>query len=412
MKLAYVHQLPIEKYPPAVNTLNFFAVEPEFQVLGLTTPHLAGTDSIVNSAVRLIRLPFGGKSDWIVVRWWRSLMWHWLAANVLRKFRPDVVLSIEPHSAFAVWIYFRVFFGTAKLFIHHHEYYSSDDFLKKGNRLTRFNRFFENQLLNEAAWISQTNPDRLRLFSDDRPWLSKSQLSELPNFPPGNWRVSGGRRWPAGGAGVLRLVYVGSVSLHDTFIGPLVMWLNSSAGEGFTLELFACNCDSVTRDFLRAQAGARFVFHERGIPYECLPDLLRTFDVGLILYRCNTLNFRWNATNKFFEYLICGLDVWYPTGMLGVRPYQRVDVVPRVLETDFEQLDQLDMQNRRSRAGLKEAPWTTTCEEPLGKLLGQMLRVAHTPPLIEETEGCDADAGNAKRRTDSSGGATPEGGNA
>jgi hypothetical protein len=60
-----------------------------------------------------------------------------------------------------------------------------------------------------------------------------------------------------------------------------------------------------------------------------LPQVLSQYDVGLILYRCRTLNFVYNATNKLFEYLVCGLDVWYPPCMLGLKTYARSTIAPR-----------------------------------------------------------------------------------
>ena len=181
--------------------------------------------------------------------------------------------------------------------------------------------------------------------------------------------MSAERSWPCSKAGPLRMVYVGSVSLHDTWIGPLVEWLNSPANSGCTLDVFCYNLDPTTRSFLQKQSSQAVRFHGAGADYDQLPQLLPKFDVGLILYRCNTVNFVWNASNKLFEYLMCGLDVWYPSCMLGVRPYARSDAAPRVLETDFEKLGQLNLAERRDRAGLSWQPWTTTCEDALEPLI-------------------------------------------
>ena len=73
--------------------------------------------------------------------------------------------------------------------------------------------------------------------------------------------------------------------------------------------------------------------------YDDLPDLLRDFHAGLILYKGNTPNYIYNETNKLFEYLACGLDVLYPRQMVGVKPYVCRDARPRVIECEFENMD-------------------------------------------------------------------------
>ncbi|MFM7166453.1 MAG: hypothetical protein ACKO3T_14530, partial [Planctomycetaceae bacterium] len=69
-----------------------------------------------------------------------------------------------------------------------------------------------------------------------------------------------------------------------------------------------------------------------------------------------------------FEYLACGLDVWYPGCMLGIRPYARSDVRPQVLETDFQRLAELDV-GARQRSGLPYQPWQGSSEVVLRPLL-------------------------------------------
>ena len=114
------------------------------------------------------------------------------------------------------------------------------------------------------------------------------------------------------------------------------------------------------------------MFHEHGVEYDQLPALLRQFDVGVILYRCRTVNYQYNASNKLFEYLMCGLDVWYPPTMLGVKPYAREDVWPRVVEVDFENLESVELARVRSRDSLPNKPWTESCESQLAILEAEM----------------------------------------
>jgi hypothetical protein len=162
------------------------------------------------------------------------------------------------------------------------------------------------------------------------------------------------------------------VSLHDTFIGPLVEWLQANPTMRIQLDVFAYNTDPTTREFLRKADGEIVRFHDCGVDYDELPVLLRQFDVGVILYRCRTVNYQYNASNKLFEYLMCGLDVWYPPTMIGVKAYARDDVWPRVIEVDFEDMDNLNLEKLRSRGSLPNVPWTESCESQLAILEAEM----------------------------------------
>lgn len=398
MKIAILHQLPLEYYPPATNAIRYFSEHPDLQVLAFSSENEKDRPGFVNDRVDVRRYRFGKRTDTLFRRWKCSLSWHWQAAKALAEFSPDVLLTFEPHSALAAAIYYRWFLGKARLFIHHHEYYTPADYRQPGNRLTWINHFFERRsLLAQVDWFSQTNHDRLRFFQADHPEVPATKLHVLPNYPPQSWIAesnplrhdsettgtgcqSAGFRTgrleadsaQKGSEKQVRLVYVGSVSLQDTFIGPIVEWLVSNPALGVTLDVFAYNTNRGTREFLQAANGNVVRFHEHGIDYEQLPSLLRQFDIGVILYRCRTVNYQHNASNKLFEYLMCGLDVWYPPTMLGVKPYAREDVWPRVIEVDFENLDSLDLEKLSSREGLPNKPWTETCESQLAILEEEM----------------------------------------
>ena len=386
MKIAILHQLPLEYYPPATNAIRYFSKRDDVHVLVVSSENEKGRPAYVNDRVDLKRFRFGKRTDSMVQRWRHSLIWHWQAAKALAEFEPGVLFYFEPHSAMAAAIYYRWYQGTARLFIHHHEYYTPSDYRQPGNRLTRINNFFEcRSLLPRADWVSQTNSDRLCFFQTDHPEAPAEKLHVLPNYPPQSWMAESNQsvkrnmnqslsNSPTGKSSrqQVRLVYVGSVSLHDTYIGPLVDWLLANPTFGLTLDVFAYNTDPATRKFLQTANGDVVRFHERGIDYEQLPFLLRQFDVGIILYRCRTVNYQYNASNKLFEYLTCGLDVWYPPTMLGVKPYARDDAWPRVIEVDFENLNALDMNTARSRDGLPHVPWAETCESELAILEAEM----------------------------------------
>ena len=373
MKLAIIHQLPLEYYPPAINAIRYFSEQSDMQTLVVSSENEKGRTTYSNDNVRLLRFRTGKGLDPIYQRWRYSASWHWQTAKAIANFRPDVLLYFEPHSALAAAIYYRWRKGKARLFIHHHEYYAPSDYQQPGNRQTRINHFFERRsLFARADWISQTNTDRLRLFQEDHPEVKAQSLYAMPNFPPKNWTACVNADRDDFGSPILKLVYVGSLSLHDTYIGPLVNWLLEHPDCRMTLDIFAYNTDPTTRKFLNTINGNIVRFHDTGIAYEELPKLLQQFDVGIILYRCRTVNYQFNASNKLFEYLICGLDVWYPPAMLGVKPYMRSDAYPRVIEVDFEDLDSLPWNTLCSRKGLPDEAWIETCESQLQLLAAEM----------------------------------------
>ena len=48
------------------------------------------------------------------------------------------------------------------------------------------------------------------------------------------------------------------------------------------------------------------------------PLIISQYQIGLVLYKGHIPNYIYNAPNKLFEYLACGLDVWYPICMKGI----------------------------------------------------------------------------------------------
>jgi hypothetical protein len=121
--------------------------------------------------------------------------------------------------------------------------------------------------------------------------------------------------------------------------------------------------DEETRRFLSEASArcSRIRFHGEGVAYARVPEVLRGYHVGLLLHRPRTINYVYNATNKLFEYLACGLNVIDPREMLGVRPYARAAEQPRVIAWDFEDLPRMDY-GRDGRLALPVAEPQPACE--------------------------------------------------
>ena len=111
-----------------------------------------------------------------------------------------------------------------------------------------------------------------------------------------------------------------------------------------------------------------------GISYEELPNVLRKYDVGVVLYNGHIPNYVNNAPNKLFEYLACGLDVWFPEVMTGSMDYVNKNGSPRVLSIDFNNLNKFDMAAAIERQG-SESKYLFFCEEALKPLIDKLTQL-------------------------------------
>lgn len=346
MKVAFVHQLPLEIYPPAANALAILAAQEGWEVRAWSSAGHSGMTAYQHPALAVRRPPYPGVACGSLARLAGFARWHWRVAAELARWRPDAIIAVEPHSAMGVWFYYRLRGGRARLFIHHHEYYAPGDYLKPGNRTTRICHWFEKAgLFGRAEWVSQTNATRLRLLMADCPAVTAAKGRLWPNHPPRAWLARAGRKAPASG-GPLRLVCVGSLSFEDTFIREVAEWVAARPGK-VTLHVCGHNVRRDVWDWLASLNAAGISCQPEGCGYDDLPELLADFDVGLVLYKGNTLNFVHNVPNKAVEALVCGLEVWYPPEMAGMRDFQARHPELALREVDFRRLAELPVPTVR-----------------------------------------------------------------
>lgn len=338
-KFAVVHWFPIEYYPPATNLLNYLAAQEEIALTCYTTHNPKHRKPYENQAVSIIRLGFPSAEKNRLNRLLLFLAFQVVTLARLIATWPKNVLYYEPQSAFPVAVY-ALLNWKAKLLCHHHEYHDPRQFKRRGMLVARINhsieRFF---LFNRCDWISHTNEHRMELFKRDIPKLNPLSLRILPNYPPRAWSefspVYDSKESFSLQKKSLRLVYVGSLSTSTTFIEQIVEWVAANDGQ-VTLDIFCFNSDLSVAELFSQNSSPHIQLHSEGLPYEDIPKVLSQFDVGLILYKATTTNYAFNATNKLFEYLATGLDVWFPTEMLGIHPYKDSSRSPRVIEVDFK----------------------------------------------------------------------------
>jgi hypothetical protein len=365
MKLAYVHVLPLEYYPPATNALAHFSRQAGWEVRAWSSRNMRGVERWSHPAVVVSRPDQARPNAAIPRRAAGYAAWHVRTATELSRWKPDVILAVEPHSTLAVWLYYSVFRGTAPLFIHNHEYYSEDDYRAPGMRLLRMTRRLDRDtLLGRAVWVSETNPKRLEMLERAHPEIRSGAGRVLPNYPPEEWIARGSTTVAHRDGQPTRFIYVGSASFEDAFIREAVEWA-AAHPEAVSLHVTGDNVASNVWDWIESLAAANVTVERRGVQYDRLPELLAQFDVGLVLYKGNTLNFVHNVPNKAMEYLACGLEVWYPSEMQGMRDFRALHPELRLVERDFRRLPSQVQRVDRQRA----AGFPFTCESALAPLI-------------------------------------------
>ena len=338
MRIACIHVLPVEYYPPAMTMLEVLARHADWDVSVWTTANSRGQVPWNPAGLSVERIRQASPSAFLPIRASGYLNWHLRTARAIAKWKPDVVISVEPHSALAAWTYYRVFNGRAPLFIHHHEYYAPEDFDAPGMRLLRATRGLErDNLFTRAVWISQTNERRLELLRQTNPAVSKEVSRVFPNYPPRSWveRAAQARRGTTDSR--THFLYLGSASLEDTFIGEAAAWA-ARHPEMCTLTIVGNNIAGSAWSYVESLKASNISIDRAGWEYDEIPERLADFDAGLVLYKGNTQNFVYNVPNKIFEYLAGGLAVWYPQEMIATAEFHRAHPALRMREMDFRQL--------------------------------------------------------------------------
>lgn len=293
--------------------------------------------------------------------------------RLLRR-RSDVVVYFDPYSAMPGILYHLLTNRKRKLWIHFHEYFRPE-WYAKGMLMVRAAHSLEKRFVFKTALgISHTNPDRARFFLDDNPAIDKTKVFSFPNYPPSQWekhhRKIGNHTHP------IRIVALGSFTLKSTYLAEICQWVESHNGD-VELDIYSLYYDEETKAFLQNLDHRWIRFHSKGILYDKIPIQFSQskFHVGLVLYKCKSLNSIYCASNKLFEYLACGLDVWYPTEMVGTKPYVTEGVYPKVLPVDFQCLKSLDLDSLLAREGHRYLRGKFFCEPVysswVSKLIGK-----------------------------------------
>ena len=189
LKRVYIlHLLPLEYYPPITNLLNILSKDKLVKTAIFSTKNTKNRPSFQTKNIQISRTNYPGYQKNIILKFWSFFTYVFLPLWQIIVFKPHVLMYYEPHSALPAYLYKRFFNPRVKLFIHHHEYYAPEEFQGPAMRSVRFFHKLETTFLfKKATWISQTNTHRLDFFSKDYPYIPKSTLFTLANYPPLSW---------------------------------------------------------------------------------------------------------------------------------------------------------------------------------------------------------------------------------
>lgn len=280
-------------------------------------------------------------------RLFQYLRFYLLTLIHLVIWRPSVVFYYETLSALPVLLYKWIFNRNASVFVHYHEYASPSEY-KYGMVLSRWIHKCEQRSYHLFEWISHTNADRIKLFKEDNKKFSLPYIHTVPNYPPDSWKSD--RAGTVNSDAIIKLVYVGALNMETMYVRELVDWVNNMEGT-VTLDFYSTNYSHETIAYISSLLSPHISFHG-GIEYYLLPDILKQYHVGVILYKGHIPNYVYNAPNKLFEYYACGLDVWFPDEMIGSKPYITNGTYPRISAVNFMKLQDMDVYALTSRLNL------------------------------------------------------------
>ena len=374
-KLAVIHYLPVEFYPPVVNLLNTIA-EKKLLNTKVWTTHNNKRRKVYhnNNLMSISRTDAPKKGDNKIFRLVKYALFNIKTFLGLLFFNPKVILYYESYSAGPVYWYLKWFGDKNKrLFIHCHEYFDAQWYAEGMSLVKLYHIREKNYLYPKAAWISQTNAQRVALFLEDHPNISKSKVHVIKNHPPNSWiTLSTAKKGIKKNTNVpLKFVYIGSLSLENTFIREFCNWVILKNGK-VDFAIYAFNTSIDTHNYLSAINSEYINYLPVGVEYEKIPQILVKYDIGVILYKGNTLNAKLCVSNKLFEYLACGLEVWVTKEQEGSMSYLDRNRQPRIMLLDFENFDETLIESYKNSKKLPLANYNFSFENECAILIGMM----------------------------------------
>lgn len=368
-RLAIIHFQPLELYPPVQNLLQFLESKPEgfkLVVYSNSGDNQLRLFSSGLSKIRIVRIGKTYNGMKALNRYYNYLLFNIRCLFSLIRLKPDKVFYYETISSFPAFLYKRFFNSKAEVLIHYHEYTSPTEY-KSGMKLVTFFHGFEKWLYPKAGWVSHTNEYRMQHFISDLKPFEIANPHILSNYPSKSWyaKPKEGIEFP------VKIVYVGAFSLDTMFAKEFAECVNQQNGK-IIWDIYSLNMTQEATNYFTAFASS-YINIKPGVNYHELPSLLKGYDVGVILYNGHIPNYVYNAPNKLFEYMACGLDVWFPDVMTGCMQYITKNSFPKVLAIDFTQMQNFNIEKEISREGCSIKQYVLFYESGLEEIAKELL---------------------------------------
>ena len=276
------------------------------------------------------------------------------------------LLYFETISSYPAYLYKRFINPGSEVLIHYHEYTSLQEYAS-GMKLTRYFHKQEKNLYKYATWISHTNEYRMAQFVADMQPVAISNRHILPNYPPQSWYHKAAEKIEM----PVRVVFAGSLGVDTMYTKEFAKWVMDQNGK-VIWDIYSYNISAEAKDFIES-LHSDFIFFKQGVNYHELPLILKNYHVGVVLYVGHNANYIYNAPNKLFEYLDCGLDVWFPELMKGTTAYITQRTYPKVIPLNFNHLNQFSTEQAISRAGYSLKQDLFFCENVLDPLCKKLV---------------------------------------
>ncbi len=372
MKIAIFHFNPLELYPPATNFLECLEktlpknTSIKIFTLALESGHMVF--KLESHNFQIVRLGKSTKGSLPIGRYFQYFKYYFLSILKCIQWKPDKVLYFESLSALPVYVLMKLFKGI-EVFAHFHEYMTPQEY-KRMWLNEKIYALEKRSILPKAVWISHTNIDRLDMFLKDREIMfNKSKHHIFPNYPPKSWLKKPAERQLST---PISFVYVGSFSsLDKLYIKEVLAWMMSLHKKA-TLDVYSFNIPDKVRNYVKSLKSAVVTLHEAQ-KYSNLSGIIARYDIGLIIYSATEKNVVYSAPNKLFEYLSCGLDVWYPKEMIGCHTHNSETYWPKVVPLDFNRLYEINFNELVSRKANKSRVINFTCEAASKPLIDRLM---------------------------------------
>ncbi len=345
--ICILHFQPLEKYPPVMNMLDFLAAHATETIYVISRKNnSSGVLSNYSSRKNIRVIRTGWFKDTGPLRLVNYVLFYVQAFLVLLKQKPKAVLYYETLSAWPALWYKKLKGNNLKLLVHYHEYNTLHEFYNSMKLMKWQHQLEAKMYLKEYSWISHTNEVRMDKFRVDHGLQDKRDpiFHLMPNYPGKNWLSN---KTKAFDKEIIKLVYVGSLGYENMYIKELIDFVQQHP-QRFSLDLYSYNIHEEVKKMLEQLKVVNIHYHG-GCDYAALPGILANYDIGLVIYKAFSENWINAVSNKVFEYLACGLDVWFSKDMLYTLKYVKEESYPKVVAVDFAKLEEFDFEKAMNR---------------------------------------------------------------